>query len=190
MKSGRSPRPLRFVRPDPSLEVAAEKAAAITCLVPLKGNAAVSARLARSKPLGWVPVYIGLVAKTFTDGRTKWLGARFATHWAWPGPGPAATYMGELRKQGTTVILLEAWAAVRPSVYDAAFTVGPLQHHDTQLRSMRWLIAREDLPDCWATRLNGDALEWRHSTPGETVRLPCGPAFSRYIIAHDIFHWR
>ena len=140
-------------------------------LVPLVGEAAASLRRRRRKPDGWVPVHLGLVARTKTDGRTHWLEGEHASHWAWPDVHIALQRMRPLKARGTTTLVLLLWSPVWAGDF---VEVGPPEHHDAFIRSLCWLLMPEDVPDSWARAGNPvrRGLAWRHDRPGEIEQLP------------------
>lgn len=175
MLSHSGPRPLRFVRPAPAREVAPEVAAWITPLVQLQGDAAARLRRRRSSPEGWVPVYMGLVARTFSAKHGRWLEAEHASHWAWPGYPAAAGRMQQHRQHGATTLILEVWAPVWSDPGRGIVEVGHPVHYENFVRSLCWVISAEDVPDTWARKPQGRAaagLEWRFAAGREEARLP------------------
>jgi hypothetical protein len=157
-----SARPLRFVRPAPGRELAPERAAEATVLVQLVEEQAARVRGQRRKPDGWVPVHLGISARTRTDGKTRWLDGEHASHWAWPDLEEAKRAMGTLRQPGTTTLVLRVWSPVWSPGANEVVIVGPPQHHDPFVRSLCWALLAEDVPEAWARRGKcGTGLEWR-----------------------------
>lgn len=140
-------------------------------LVPLVGNDAAQLRRRRRRPDGWVPVHLGLIARTKTDGRTSWLEGEHASHWSWPEFEVACSNMRQHNARGTTVLLLLVWCPVWAG---GVVEVGCPEHHDLYVRSLCWTLLPDDVPDFWAgTRALGreQALEWRHHRAGEQEQL-------------------
>lgn len=179
------PRPLRYVRPAPGCEIAPEHAARVTVLAPLKGARATRVRRRRTTPEGWVPVYIGITARTHTDGRTKWLEAEHAAHWAWPAYSAALEHMRAIKQQGSTTLILVVWSPVWVDPLTRLVEIGGPAHHEKYVRSLCWTLSAEDVPESWAhQRTVGGAqlIEWRHSLPGDEERLQVpAPAKKRIL---------
>lgn len=118
-------------------------------------------------------MYIGLIASTRVYKHAKWLDADHASHWAWTTHEAADRHMQVHRKAGQTTAVLMVWAPVRPAENAALFEVGPPKHHEENIRSLCWVIAREDIPSTWAwdSPKQADGLEWRHSEPQEPELL-------------------
>jgi hypothetical protein len=154
------------VRAAPARELPPEKAAEATVLVPLAGTDAASLRRRRRRPDGWVPVHLGVVARTKTDGRTQWLEGEHASHWAWPELDQARAAMSVHRTKGSTVLLLALWSPVWTG---DLVEVGSPEHHDPYVRSLCWTLMSELVPDSWAPvgrRSDREPLQWRHRQPG------------------------
>jgi hypothetical protein len=164
-----SARPLRFVRPALGRELAPERAAEATVLVQLVEEQAARVRGRRRKPDGWVPVHLGISARTRTDGKTRWLDGEHASHWAWPDLEEATRAMGALRQSGTTTLVLRVWSPVWAPDTNEVVIVGPPQHHDPFVHSLCWALLADEVPGAWARRGQGGVgMEWRDSTPAKT----------------------
>lgn len=158
-------------------------AARSTPLVPLQGASAARVRRLRSVPAGWVPVYLGLVATTDSDKRTRWLAAEHASHWAWPTLDAANRYMQRHRKQGQATLVLQVWAPARLAVTEGLVEVGPPRHDEPYVRSLCWVITQDDVPDTWSRQVGQGSgpLEWRHRTPGEAEVLGLRPPSKEHV---------
>ena len=134
----------------------------------LAGDEAARVRGRRRKPDGWVPVHLGISARTQNDGKRRWLEGEHASHWAWPDLLAAKQAMGVQRQPGTTTLVLRVWSPVWSPDADEVVIVGTPQHHDPFVRSLCWALLAEDVPDAWARRVPGSAsLQWRAATPGD-----------------------
>lgn len=150
-------------------------AARIRPLFSFKGEAAARLRRRRSSPEGWVQVYLGLVARTFSTKHGRWLEAEHASHWAWPGYPAAAGRMQQHRQHGATTLILEVWAPVWSDPVRGIVEVGHSAHYESFVRSLCWVISAEVVPDTWARKPQGRAtavLEWRLAAGKEEARLP------------------
>lgn len=161
-------RPLRAVRWAPDREVPPEQAAEVTVLAPMVGEDAARARRRKTPPHGWVAVHIGVIARTHGAGRTTWFEGEHATHWAWPELQQAERYMRGLRKQGTTVLVLNLWSPVWEIAGKELVEVGSPRHDDALLASLCWAVLRTDVRNSWAHRDMTGKLTWRSQGPGES----------------------
>lgn len=156
------------MRAAPARELLPEDAAEASLLVPLVCSNAAELRRRRRRPEGWVPIHLGVAARTKTDGRTHWLDGEHASHWAWPEIDEALCAMRRLKERGTTRLVLLLWSPVwsRGELVE----VGPPEHHDPFVRSLCWTLLRDYVPDTWARPNPADTgmlLEWRNERPGQ-----------------------
>lgn len=86
----------------------------------MDGEAAARIRRRRRKPVGWLPVYVGLLTQVAWTGRGRakrpkniWEVAHFARHWGWLDRSEAFKAMSLRARKGASVIVVQVWVPAR-----------------------------------------------------------------------------
>lgn len=141
-----------------------------TPLVFLEGVDATRMRRRRSKPLGWLPIYIGLLGQSEWKGRGRSISpvviheiGHHAAHWCWLERDAALNNMAGKARQAASVIVVRVWVPVRQAAANLdVLELGPPRLE--LVRDLCWALLAEELKAADAAPLQdepGQDAFWR-----------------------------